>query len=391
MELADRVQSVPPYPFAALNEIMAGMRREGRRVINLGIGDPDTPPPPEAFAALRAVLDAPGMHRYPDYAGDPEFRAAVGTYYGRRFGVRLDTDREVLGLIGSKEGLAHLLWAVVNPGDVVLLPDPAYPVYAAQTRFAGGDPYFLPLIREHDFLPDLGAIPEDVLKRAKVLVLCYPNAPTAALAPRAFFREALAFARTHGLILVNDGAYLDVILEGEPSASLLEEASDEDQAVEFYSLSKTFHLTGWRVAAAVGSSRVLDGLRTVKENTDSGQWTPLQRAGAALLTNTSLHSYVARENDRLRERRDRLLLAFGELGLAPVTLPRATLYLWLVAPGGDGAAFASRLLARSGVVVTPGEAFGPSGKPYVRISLSVPDEELSEAAERIVETAGGAF
>lgn len=381
MRLADRILNAPPYPFAALNQAKAAMIRAGQRVLNMGIGDPDTPPPPQAVEALRRFADGAEMHRYPDNDGAPAFRAAVAAYYRRRFGVSLEPDRQVAGLIGSKEGLSHLLWALLNPGDVALLPDPAYPVYAAQTRFAGGEPYFLPLRTERGFLPDLESIPADVLGRAKVLVLCYPNAPTAALAPTAFFAEALRFARRHDLVVVNDAAYIDVVMGAERAHSLLEVAGPEDHAVEFFSLSKTYHMTGWRLAAAIGDPAVLDGLRAMKENTDSGQWTPLQRAGAVLLEDPDMDAYVAAENDRLRERRDRVVAALRDAGLEP-SVPGATLYVWCPVPGDDGA-FAQRLLSETGVLVTPGGAFGPSGRGYIRLSLSVADDELDEACRRI--------
>lgn len=389
MEPAARIAAVPPYPFAALNRAAAAMRARGRSVISLGVGDPDTPPPPRAFEALRAAIDMPGGHRYPDYAGSDRFRAAVSGYYARRFGVRPDPKDEVVGLIGSKEGLAHLLWALVGPGDVVLVPDPAYPVYAAHTAFAGAEAYPLPLVAENAFLPDLDAVPAAVLGRAKVLVLCYPNAPTAALAEKAFLAAALAFGRRHGLVVVNDGAYLDIVLEGPPAPSLLAAAGPEDLAVELFSLSKTFHMTGWRLAAAIGSRTVLDALRTVKENTDSGQWTPLQEAGAALLEDASLDAYVASENARLRARRDRLRPALEGVGLRPHP-SRATLYLWCQVKGRDGPGdrFAQRLLEETGVLVTPGAGFGAAGAGHVRVALSVADAELDEAVRRLATFAG---
>ena len=383
MQPAARILSAPPYPFAALNRAAAEMRARGRSVISLGVGDPDTPPPPQAYAALRAALEMPGGHRYPDYAGSDRFRAAVAAYYGRRFGLMPDPGREVVGLIGSKEGLAHLLWALVGPGDAVLVPDPAYPVYAAHTRFAGAEPYALPLLPERQFLPDLSAVPAAVLERAKVLILCYPNAPTAAVADDAFLAEALAFGRRHGLVVVNDAAYLDIVFEGPPAPSLLALAGPDDLAVEFLSLSKTFHMTGWRLAAAVGNASVLDALRTMKENTDSGQWTPLQEAGAALLEDASLAAYVAAENERLRARRDRLVPALAAAGLSCYP-SRATLYVWCAVPaGGRGDVFAQALLEQTGVLVTPGGAFGEAGAGCVRVALSLADPELDEAARRL--------
>ena len=387
MRPAERVLAAPPYPFAAMARTAAQLRAEGRRVLSLGIGDPDTPPPHGAYEALREALALPGGHRYPDSGGSDRFRAAVAAYYARRFGVRPDVGREVVGLIGSKEGLAHLLWAVAGPGDVVLVPDPAYPVYAVQAAFAGAEAFPLPLLPERAFLPDLDAVPAEVLRRAKALVLCYPNAPTAAVADAAFLAAALAFGRRHGLTVINDGAYLDIVYEGAPAPSLLALAGPEDLAVEFYSLSKTLHVTGWRLAAAIGSAPVLDALRVVKEATDSGQWTPLQEAGAAMLEDPALDAYVGAENRRLRDRRDRLLPSLRRAGLEPAP-SRATLYVWCRVPGraaeaGRGDVYATRLLEATGVLITPGGAFGPAGSAYVRLSLSLPDEELDEAAQRL--------
>jgi LL-diaminopimelate aminotransferase len=385
VRLAQRVLQAAPYPFAALSRRAQELGQAGRRVVNLSIGDPDTPPPPEANRALRELADEPEMHRYPDYAGHPELRQAVATYYRRRFGVELDPKREVVGLIGSKEGIAHLLWAVLDPGAVALLPDPAYPVYEAQTRFVGARPVRLPLTADRGFLPDLSRIPEAVWEDARILLLNYPNAPTGAVAPPSFWEEAVELARRHGVLLVNDGAYLDVSLSGPLPTSVLAVPGAREVAVEFYSLSKTFHLTGWRLAAAVGQAQALEGLRTIKENTDSGQWTPLQRAGARLLADPSLEAYVRAENERLQRRAQLLAGALEEAGLG-VSVPSATLYLWVPAPqevGGSGDALAQRWLEEAGVLVTPGSAFSPAGKAYVRLSLTAPDDQVEEAARAL--------
>lgn len=388
---ARRVREVAPYPFAALGARARVLEQSGRRVANLSIGDPDRPPPPRALEALGRHARMPGTHRYPESHGSHRFREAVAHYYARRFGVSLDPEREVVGLIGSKEGLAHLIWAFSEEGTVTLVPDPAYPVYAAHTQFAGGEVVRLPLRPECKFLPDLGAIAPEVLDRARLLVLNYPNAPTGAVAPPTFWEEAIALAERHGLLLVNDGAYLDVCLDPALPAheSLLRTPGAIETAVEFFSLSKTYHMTGWRLAAAVGNAQALLALRVIKENTDSGQWTPLQLTAAELLEDPDMDAYVDAENARLRWRLDLLVDALRAAG-CPVQPPAAALYLWIPIPvafGQDDDRFAEILLTETGILATPGRAFGEGGKGYVRFSLTAADEEIDRAA-RILRAQG---
>lgn len=389
MTPARRVREVPPYPFATLGERARQLQAAGRRVANLSIGDPDTPPPARALQAIARHARAAGSHRYPPSHGSERFRVAVAAYYARRFGVSLDPEREVVGLIGSKEGLAHLIWAFAEPGTVTLVPDPAYPVYAVHTRLAGGTVVRMPLGPERGFLPDLGSLSGEAVDRARLAFLNYPNAPTGAVAPPAFWREAVAFAERHGLLLANDGAYLDVRLDPSVPApqSLLATAGAFGTGVEFFSLSKTYHMTGWRLAAAVGNAEALAALRTVKENTDSGQWLPLQLAAAELLEDPAMDAYIDAENLRLRDRRDLLVTGLARAGL-PVPSPVAALYLWFRIPaafGDDDTRFAEALLTETGILATPGRAFGDGGQGYVRLSLTASDAEIGRAARALEE------
>ena len=380
VRLASRMDTLPPYLFAALDERRRAVEARGVEVISLGIGDPDLPAPPVVIETVQREAARAANHRYPRYDGLPAFRAAVAAYYGRRFGVSLDRDREVLTVIGSKEGLAHLLWAYVEAGDVVLAPDPSYPVYDAHTGLAGGEVYPLPLTEERGFLPDLKAIPEDVLRRAKLLFINYPNNPTGAVADRAFLQEAVELCRRHDILLVSDAAYIEMTLEGEQAPSVLEIPGAKDVAIEFYSLSKPFNMTGFRLGAAVGNAQAIAALGRIKNNSDSGQWNAVQYAGAAALEQDP-EAFFAGMNQVYRARRDKLCLGLRELGW-DVPMPKATFYVWAKAPGGDDQAFASRLL-EAGVVVVPGSGYGKYGKGYVRVCLTVSEEDIERVLTRL--------
>ncbi len=380
VRLASRMDTLPPYLFAALDERRRAVEARGVEVISLGIGDPDLPAPPVVIETVQREAARAANHRYPRYDGLPAFRAAVAAYYGRRFGVSLDRDREVLTVIGSKEGLAHLLWAYVEAGDVVLAPDPSYPVYDAHTGLAGGEVYPLPLTEERGFLPDLKAIPEDVLRRAKLLFINYPNNPTGAVADRAFLQEAVELCRRHDILLVSDAAYIEMTLEGERAPSVLEIPGAKDVAIEFYSLSKPFNMTGFRLGAAVGNAQAIAALGRIKNNSDSGQWNAVQYAGAAALEQDP-EAFFAGMNQVYRARRDKLCLGLRELGW-DVPMPKATFYVWAKAPGGDDQAFASRLL-EAGVVVVPGSGYGKYGKGYVRVCLTVSEEDIERVLTRL--------
>jgi LL-diaminopimelate aminotransferase len=378
---ARRIRELPPYLFAQIDALKAAELARGTDVIDLGIGDPDRPTPPRIVAALAAAAADPATHRYPSYIGLADLRAAAAAFYGRRFGVSLDPAREVIALIGSKEGIAHLPFAVVDPGDVVLVPDPGYPVYATLTRFAGGEVYPMPLRRERGFLPDLTAIPADVARRAKLMWLNYPNNPTAALATAAFYDEAVAFARAHDLVIGSDLSYSEIYLEGPPPQSLLETPGARACTIEFCSLSKSYNMTGWRVGFAAGDPALVAGLAKVKTNVDSGVFDAVQRAAIAALAGD------AGDGDELRRmyraRRDLFCDALAAAGF-DVLRPRATFYVLVATPGGLPAIdFTARLLTEAGVVATPATGFGPAGEGYVRFSLTAPTARLAEAAARL--------
>jgi len=380
-ELAQRLKALPPYLFAELDRRKQEKMEQGVDVIDLGVGDPDLPTPEPIVEALREAAGRPENHRYPSYVGMKAYRQAVADWYRRRFGVELDPDREVIALIGSKEGIAHFPLAFVNPGDVVLHPDPAYPVYRIGALFAGGEPYPLPLKEENDFLPDLGAIPNEVVERAKIIWINYPNNPTSADATEEFYRELIRWAKRHGIIVASDNAYSEIYTGDRKPISILQIEGAKEVAVEFHSLSKTYNMTGWRIGMAVGNEELVRGLGKVKTNVDSGQFNAVQVAGIAAL------SMPEEELDKLRavyrERREVMTSALKRLGLRPLESD-VTFYVWTRVPEGyTSAEFVGRLIDEAGIVCTPGNGFGPSGEGYFRISLTVPTERLAEAAERI--------
>ena len=381
VELADRLKKLPPYLFAEIDRQKKEARARGVDLIDLGIGDPDLPTPAHVIDALARAAREPKNHRYPDYEGLLAFREAAAAWYRRRFGVTLDPATEVLTLIGSKEGTAHIPLAFVNPGDVVLVPDPGYPVYAAGTWFAGGEPYFLPLRAERGFLPDLDAVPADVLRRARMLFLNYPNNPTAAVATREFFAEVVAFARRHGVIVCHDAMYSELAFDGYAPPSFLQVPGAKEVGVEFHSCSKTYSMTGWRIGFVAGHPEVVKGLGRVKTNVDSGVFQAVQEAGIAALTGPQ--DYVTHIRVIYGERRDVVVTGLRKLGL-PVTPPRATFFVWAPVPdGSDSRKWASRLLQEVGVVVTPGVGFGAAGEGYYRIALTVDKARIAEAMDRL--------
>lgn len=381
IQKAKRIQDLPPYLFAEIDRKKKQLVSRGVDIISLGIGDPDLPTPDHIVMRLREAAGDPVNHRYPDYEGLPAFRRAAADWYRKRFSVELDPDTEVVSLIGSKEGIAHMPIAFVDPGDIVLCPDPGYPVYAIGTGFCSGTMYRMPLTKQNQFLPDLGAIPKAVADRAKLMWLCYPNNPTAATATREFFREAVAFAQRHNVILCHDAAYSEIYFDGQAPISFLEIDGSRDVGIEFHSLSKTYNMTGWRLGFAVGNRDLVAGLGRVKTNVDSGVFQAVQEAGIAALGGDQ--SCVQRFRDIYQRRRDLVVAALRRIGLSCVP-PRATFYVWVETPKGyTSAQFATRVLEESGVVITPGTGFGEHGEGYVRLSLTVPDARLKEAVERI--------
>ena len=379
-ELAERLKKLPPYLFAEIDRRKREVRARGVDVIDLGIGDSDLPTPPHVIQALyQAALD-PENHRYPSYEGMLAFRQAVADWYAKRFGVRLDPESEILTLIGSKEGTAHIPLAFVNPGDVVLVPDPGYPVYAAASWFAGAEVHFMPLRRENGFLPDLDAIPHEVARRAKLTYLNYPNNPTAACASREYFSRVVAFARRHGVIVCHDAMYSELRFDGYEPPSFLEVEGAREVGVEFHSLSKTYSMTGWRIGFCVGNSRAVAGLARVKTNVDSGVFQAVQHAGIAALTGPQ--DIPEQYRKTYQDRRDIVLRGLTALGWE-ADVPKASFFVWAPVPKGlDSRTFASHLLEQAGVVVTPGVGFGPSGEGFYRIALTVPASRLAEAMER---------
>jgi len=386
IQTADRLTKLPPYLFAEIDRKKREVKARGVDVIDMGIGDPDLPTPPHVIKALQIAAEKPEHHRYPSYEGLLEFRQAVAEWYRRRFGVRLDPETEVLTLIGSKEGTAHMPLAFVNPGDVVLVPDPGYPVYAAGTWFADGECHFMPLRRTNGFLPDLSAIPADVARRAKLMYLNYPNNPTAACATQEFFRSVVEFARRHDVIVCHDAMYSELKFDGYDPPSFLATEGAREVGVEFHSLSKTYSMTGWRLGFCVGNAAAVGGLGKIKTNVDSGVFEAVQHAGVAALTGP--HDLPERYRKTYQERRDVVVAGLRRCGWE-VDVPKATFFVWAPVPGGgDSRAFASRLLEEAGVVVTPGVGFGPSGEGFYRIALTIGVERIAEAMERLQKLAG---
>ncbi|MBX6423003.1 LL-diaminopimelate aminotransferase [Thermosulfurimonas sp. F29] len=380
-EFSERLRKLPPYLFVELDRLKAEARAKGMDVIDLGVGDPDLPTPPHIVKAGKRALEKPENHHYPSSVGMMAFREAVVEWFRNRFGVELDPATEVVTLIGSKEAIAHFPLAFVNPGDVVLVPTPAYPVYHIGTLFAGGETYYLPLTAENDFKPDLSAIPGEVLSRARILWINYPNNPTTAVVTREWFAEVVAFAREHRLIVAHDAAYSELYYDGYVPPSILEVPGAKEVAIEFHSLSKTYCMTGWRIGFAVGGAELVKGLVTVKNNVDSGCFQAVQEAGIAALTGPQ--DCVAEHRRIFDERRRVMLEGLQKLGFE-VYPPKATFYLWVRVPEGyTSAEFCARLIKEAGIVVTPGNGFGEPGEGFFRIALTVGKDRLEEALGRL--------
>jgi len=377
---AERLRALPPYVFARLDELKARAREQGLDLIDLGMGNPDGPTPEPVIAAAIAALQNPANHGYPPFEGTASFRRAITTWYRRRYDVDLDPDSEALPLLGSKEGLTHLALAYVNPGDLVLVPSPAYPAHFRGPLIAGGNVHSLILKPDQDWLIDLAAIPDDIAQRAKILYFNYPSNPTTATAPREFFAEIVAFARRYEILLVHDLCYAELAFDGYQPTSLLEIPGAKEIGVEFHTLSKTYNMAGWRVGFVVGNRRIIQGLRTLKTNLDYGIFAALQTAAETALQLPDV--YVHEVQTRYCRRRDFLIEGLAQLGW---NIPRskATMYLWVPCPVGIGSTdFALNVLQQTGVVVTPGNAFGVGGEGYVRISLIAECDRLAEALHR---------
>ena len=381
MKIADRVQNLPPYVFATLEKRLAAMRAQGKDIISLGIGSPDLAPPQFIIDALCRSASRSDTHAYAGYFGTPALREAIAGYYQQRFGVAVDPATEILPLIGSKEGLANMALAFIDSGDVALVPDPGYPTYAMGAQMAGGESYPMPLLEENDFLVDFGAIPQEVADRATVLWLDYPNNPTGAAAPLAFLLEAVDYCRKHDLVLCYDNPYCDLTFDGYVAPSVLEVPGAKDVAVEFNSLSKTYNMAGWRIGMAVGNAKAVQALSTIKTNIDSGIWLPIQEAATVALNGDQ--SWIAERNMIYQRRRDIVLRWLPAIGLT-ARPPRGSLYVWAKLPEGvDAEAWATEMLDKAGVWLTPGPAYGVCGQGYLRISLCTPEDRLIEAGERL--------
>lgn len=378
---ADRLTKLPQYVFARLDELKANARAQGVDLIDLGMGNPDgATPAPIVESAIAAIQDRK-HHGYPPFEGTANFRKAITNWYQRRYGVMLDSEGEALPLLGSKEGLTHLALAYLDPGDVVLVPSPSYPPHFRGPLIAGATLYPLMLKAEQDWLIDLGAIPDEVAQRAKILYFNYPSNPTTATAPREFFEEIVAFAKKHEILLVHDQAYAELAFDGYQPTSLLEIPGAKEIGVEFHTLSKTYNMAGWRVGFVVGNRQVIQGLRTLKTNLDYGIFSAIQTAAETALNLPD--RYLVEVQERYRTRRDFLIAGLAELGWS-VPKPSATMYLWIPCPPGMGSTdFALSVLQKTGVVVTPGNAFGAGGEGYVRISLIAECDRLGEALNRL--------
>ncbi len=381
MRLASRIDKLPPYLFVEVSKKISKMRAQGIDVISLGIGDPDLPTPSHVIERLCQEARVPANHRYPESDGLPEFRKAIAEWYQKRFGLSFDPDTEVLPLIGSKEGIGHIAFCFIDPGDVALVPDPAYPVYSIGTMFAGGESYYLPLTEENSFLPDLDAVPDGVLRRAKLLWLNYPNNPTGAIAGLDFFERAVAFAKKHDLLICHDGPYTEVAYDGYRPVSFMQVDGAKDVGIEFHSLSKSYNMTGWRVAMAVGNATAINGLMRLKSNLDSGIPQAIQLMAIEALQGEQC---CIDEHNRVYERRRDLIMgALQKMGLT-VRRPMASLYVWAKVPEGyTSLSFANKVLEEAAVVITPGTGYGPSGEGFIRISITLDDKRLEEAVERL--------
>jgi LL-diaminopimelate aminotransferase len=378
---SERLKQLPPYLFAKIDRLKQEAAGRGVDIIDLGIGDPDIATPSHIVEALKRAAERPKNHRYPSYIGMATFREAVSSWYERRFDVKLDPKKEVLTLIGSKEGLAHLPLAFINPGDIVLVPSPAYPVYHIGTLFAGGKSYFMPLVEENGFLPDLDKIPKNVAQQAKIMFLNYPNNPTTAIAKEDFFEMVIDFCKRYEIMICHDAAYTELYYDNYNPISFLSLQGAKEVCIEFHSLSKTFNMTGWRIGFAIGNKDIIAGLGDVKSNIDSGVFQAVQEAGITAL-NTK-EEVLAKNRVIFKERRDIMAYGLKELGFN-LNIPKATFYLWVKVPRGYmSMEFCEYLLQETGIVVTPGNGFGEPGDGYFRIALTISKKRLYEALSRL--------
>ena len=381
MKFAKRVQDLPPYLFVGISKAIAKKKEQGIDVISFGIGDPDIPTPKKVLDRLKKASDIPAHHRYPESEGLPEFRKAVADFYKNRFGVDLDFNNEIINLIGAKEGIAHTPLCFIDPGDKALVPNPAYPVYEIGTMFAGGETVYVDLLEENNFLIDFTSIDTKLAKEAKMLWINYPNNPTGAIAHLDFFKEAVEFCKEFDIALMHDACYTEVTYDDYVAPSLLQVPEAKDISIEFHSLSKTANMTGWRVGTAVGNPDMINALMRVKSNIDSGLSQAIQEMGIEALSLSK--DWLNANNETYKKRRDKVVATLKEIGL-DASAPKATLYIWTRVPNGyTSASFTEKLLEEVNVVVTPGSGYGTAGEGFIRLSLTIPDEQIDEGLKRL--------
>ena len=383
MKFASRIEKVPPYLFVGISRKIAEKRAQGIDVISFGIGDPDIPTPDNVVEKLReTALDSPN-HRYPETDGLPEFRQAVADWYQRRFGISVHPDKETLPLIGAKEGIGHAALCFIEPGDIALVPDPGYPVYSVGTWFAGGECHWMPLLEENGWMPDLDAIPDDVADKATVMWLNYPNNPTGAIADAGYFAKVVEFAKAHDIAVMHDASYSEVAFDGYRPISFLETPGAIDVGVEFHSLSKSYNMTGWRLGMAVGNEDIISALMVIKSNLDSGVPNAIQYMGMEAMEMSQ--DAIDERNAIYEHRRDRVVQTLRDIGLDAIP-PKASLYVWTRIPEGfTSAEFTALLLDEADIVVTPGNGYGEYGEGYIRLSLTINDEDMEKGLARLSE------
>ena len=383
MKFASRIEKVPPYLFVGISRKIAEKRAQGIDVISFGIGDPDIPTPENVVEKLReTALDSPN-HRYPETDGLPEFRQAVADWYQRRFGISVHPDKETLPLIGAKEGIGHAALCFIEPGDIALVPDPGYPVYSVGTWFAGGECHWMPLLEENGWMPDLDAIPDDVADKATVMWLNYPNNPTGAIADAGYFAKVVEFAKAHDIAVMHDASYSEVAFDGYRPISFLETPGAIDVGVEFHSLSKSYNMTGWRLGMAVGNEDIISALMVIKSNLDSGVPNAIQYMGMEAMEMSQ--DAIDERNAIYEHRRDRVVQTLRDIGLDAIP-PKASLYVWTRIPEGfTSAEFTALLLDEADIVVTPGNGYGEYGEGYIRLSLTINDEDMEKGLARLSE------
>ena len=379
MEVSERLKKLPPYLFVEIDKKKKELTEKGYDVINFGVGDPDLPTPPHIVEAMKKAVENPSYHHYPFGRGLIEFRKAISDYYKKNYDVNIEPENEICVLIGSKEGIAHFPFAYINEGDIALVPEPAYPVYHIGTILAGGEPYFLPLLEENDFLPRFDRIPQQILSRAKILYLNYPNNPTSAFVKEDFLKDAISFCKKNNIILVYDAAYSEIYFEEKP-VSFLSLDGAKEIGIEFNSLSKTYNMTGWRIGWACGNEKLVSSLLKVKENIDSGTFEAIQVAGIEALRGSQ--ECVSQLRNIYRKRRDIFAEGIKKLGWK-FRLPKGTFYFWVKSKDKNSIKMADFLLEKAHIVATPGVGFGPSGEGYLRFSLTIPESKIIQALERM--------